>query len=387
MTQFDREHGKGSRPWVANFPLLIILAVVVLLGVWFISERSWNFYNADAEPRAVTPRGDLAADEQSTISLFQNASPSVVFITTIALKSDFFRLNIFEIPQGTGSGFVWDKDGHIVTNFHVIEGALRTGGKVRVRFVDQSEWDASVVGYDRSSDLAVLFVNAPSSKLKPIPVGTSEDLRVGQKVFAIGNPFGFDHSLTTGVVSALDREVVTKAGAKVSGLVQTDAAINPGNSGGPVLDSASRLIGVSTAIVSNYGYSSGVGFAIPVDTVNVMVPQILRHGSSGRAGLGVKIFDDKIARTFGFREGALIAEVNKGSAAEAAGLRTARYVLKKGRYEVDGDLVVSIDNETVTSREELIEALGACKVGDEVELVVVRGGNRYKAGVKLQALD
>ncbi len=245
-----------------------------------------------------------------------SASPSVVYLTSLALKRDIFSLNLFEIPHGAGSGFVWDQDGHIITNFHVIQEA----SGARVTLADHSVWDAQLVGTAPDQDLAVLYINAPKHQLKPIAIGTSGDLQVGQKVFAIGNPFGLDQTLTTGIISALGREINAVTGRTISGVIQTDAAINPGNSGGPLLDSAGRLIGVNTAIYSPSGVSTGIGFAVPVDTVNRVVPQLIRHGRIIRPGLGVRIADDATARRFGL-QGVLIIQVEKGSAAETAGLR------------------------------------------------------------------
>ncbi|KAJ0254089.1 Protease Do-like 1 [Hirschfeldia incana] len=210
-----------------------------------------------------TPR-KLQTDELATVRLFQENTPSVVYITNLAVRQDAFTLDVLEVPQGSGSGFVWDKQGHIVTNYHVIRGA----SDLRVTLADQSTYDAKVVGFDQDKDVAVLRIEAPKDKLRPIPVGVSADLLVGQKVFAIGNPFGLDHTLTTGVISGLRREISSAAtGRPIQDVIQTDAAINPGNSGGPLLDSSGTLIGINTAIYSPSGASSGVGFSIPVDTV------------------------------------------------------------------------------------------------------------------------
>src|SRR5262245_59851892 len=225
--------------------------------------------NPNAAPRTITPRGALNAEERATIALFRQASPSVVYITTVARQRDFFSLNIAEIPQGSGSGFIWDQEGHIITNFHVIQGA--SGDKVTL--ADHSVWDAQLVGVAPDHDLAVLSIKAPKNQLRPLALGTSADLEVGQSVFAIGNPFGLDQTLTTGIISALGREINATTGRTIAGVIQTDAAINPGNSGGPLLDSAGRLIGVNTAIFSPSGSYSGIGFAVPVDTVNRIVPQ------------------------------------------------------------------------------------------------------------------
>jgi len=225
----------------------------------------WRSSGVDlsALPRAITPRGDLAEEEKTTIALFRQASPSVVHITTLAVRQDAFSLDVFQIPQGTGSGFVWDNQGRIVTNFHVI----RDADAAQVTLADHSSWKARLVGAYPDKDLAVLMVDAPKDRLHPIAIGTSHDLQVGQRLFAIGNPFGLDQSLTTGIISALGREIESVNRRAIKDMIQTDAAINPGNSGGPLLDSSGRLIGVNTAIYSPSGASAGIGFAIPVDEV------------------------------------------------------------------------------------------------------------------------
>jgi S1-C subfamily serine protease len=327
----------------------------------------------------VTPRGDLAADEHATIELFRRASPSVVYITSLAIKRDIFSLNLFEIPQGAGSGFVWDQDGHIITNFHVIQEA----SGARVTLADHSVWDAQLVGTAPDQDLAVLYINAPQSQLQPIANGTSNDLQVGQKVFAIGNPFGLDQTLTTGIISALGREINAVTGRTISGVIQTDAAINPGNSGGPLLDSAGRLIGVNTAIYSPSGASTGIGFAVPVDTVNRVVPQLIRHGRVIRPGLGVRIADDATARRLGL-QGVLIIQTEKGSAAEIAGLRGTRRD-GDGRL-ILGDVIVSINADPITASGDLLNVLEKYAVGTTVTVTVLREGTRVAVPATLQAL-
>jgi S1-C subfamily serine protease len=237
----------------------------------------------DVPPRAVTPRGPLGADELAHIELFRKASPSVVHITSLGAQRDMFSMNVQQVPRGTGTGFLWDAAGHVVTNFHVIQGA--NGAKVTL--ADQTTFDASLVGAFPDRDLAVLRIDAPKDKLPPIALGTSRDLIVGQRVYAIGNPFGLDQTLTTGIVSALNREIESFNNRSIRGVIQTDAAINPGNSGGPLLDSAGRLIGVNTQIASPSGASAGIGFAIPVDEVNRIVPRLIRDGRFVRPAIGV----------------------------------------------------------------------------------------------------
>ena len=267
-----RENPLRHYVWV----LVLFLAAAGLL-IWRFWPAEWSRQSGvdpNAQPRPVVARGDLAEDEKSTIALFKQSSPSVVHITTMTVRQNRFTRDIQQIPQGTGSGFIWDKDGHIVTNYHVIQGA----DAARVTLADQSTYQARLVGAYPDKDLAVLIIDAKKDRLPPIPLGTSRDLEVGQKVFAIGNPFGLDHSLTTGVISAVGREIESVTHQPIKNVIQTDAAINPGNSGGPLLDSAGRLIGVNTAIYSPSGAYAGIGFAIPVDEVNSVVPRLIREG-------------------------------------------------------------------------------------------------------------
>lgn len=381
MNGGEREFRRGGTVYPGGWRRF--LWVVFFLGAalaWMFAKGYFNdVHNPDAVPRIVTPRGDLAAEEKSNIELFRLSSPSVVYITRLAMRRDRFSLNLFEIPQGTGSGFVWNDQGHVITNFHVIQGA----SALRVTLADNSEWDARVVGMAPDQDLAVLFINAPKNRLKPIAVGQSANLQVGQRVFAIGNPFGLDQTLTTGIISALGREINGVSGRKISGVIQTDAAINPGNSGGPLLDSAGRLIGVNTAIFSPSGSNAGIGFAVPVDTVNRVAPQLIRHGRVIRPGLGIHVADRATAERFGVR-GVLIIRVQKGSAAEAVGLRgTGRN--REGRL-VLGDVIVGVGEHSVASLDELLDALDAHKVGEVVEVHLMRDGSRMSVTVKLQAL-
>jgi S1-C subfamily serine protease len=348
---------------------------------WVIYSQRQRLHDPDAIPRAITPRGDLAADEQATIELFRQTSPSVVYITTVALRRDFFTLNLFEIPQGSGSGFIWDQEGHIITNFHVIQDAIRNSGGAKVTLADQSAWDAQLVGAEPDKDLAVLYIDAPKRLLKPLAIGTSADLLVGQKVFAIGNPFGLDQTLTTGIISALGREITSVSNRTIAGVIQTDAAINPGNSGGPLLDSAGRLIGVNTAIYSPSGSSAGIGFAVPVDTVNRVVPEIIRHGRVIRPQLGVRIADDSVSQRWHL-PGVLIVQVEPGGSAAAAGLRGTRRDAR-GR-PILGDIIVAIDADKVTNTDDLMNALERHQVGDTVTVTVIRDEERLRLPVTLQ---
>jgi S1-C subfamily serine protease len=263
---------------------LLLLSAFTAAGLGAVAYLLWPSRPAggltpQAQPRAVTPRGDLAADDKATIELFKAVSPSVVHITNLGVRRDRFTLDVQQVPRGTGTGFVWDTNGFVVTNFHVVEGA----STVRVILADHSGYDSSQIWGYPDKDLAVVRINAPKEKLKPIAVGTSHDLQVGQKTLAIGNPFGLDQTLTNGIVSALGREIESANGRPLRGVIQTSAAINPGNSGGPLLDGAGRLIGVNTAILSPSGTFAGIGFAIPVDEVNQVVPQLIAHGARSAA--------------------------------------------------------------------------------------------------------
>ncbi|KAA6185674.1 trypsin-like serine protease [Thiohalocapsa marina] len=324
-----------------------------------------------AEPRAVTARGELAGDELATIEIFQRVSPSVVFISTTATLVNPWVRNLTEVRRGTGSGLIWDHQGHVVTNFHVIEDAR----SARVRLTDGRSYNAQFIGASPEHDLAVLRIGMPSAKIQPVAVGRSADLRVGQKVFAIGNPFGFDYSLTTGVVSALDRTIASEQAGEIRRLIQTDAAINPGNSGGPLLDSAGRLIGINTAIYSPSGSFSGIGFAVPVDTVNRVVPQLIAHGRYVRPRIGI-YSDDGTARTIldqlGIENGVLVLRVEPQSPAERAGLVGTR--VTNGGEVIPGDIIRSLDGRPVATMDALIEQLEGYQVGDRVELGIVRNG-------------
>ncbi|XP_061363196.1 protease Do-like 1, chloroplastic [Gastrolobium bilobum] len=324
-----------------------------------------------------TPR-KLQSDELATVRLFQENTPSVVYITNLAVKQDAFTLDVLEVPQGSGSGFVWDKEGHIVTNYHVIRGA----SDLRVTLADQSTYDAKVVGFDQDKDVAVLRVEAPKDKLRPIPVGISADLLVGQKVYAIGNPFGLDHTLTTGVISGLRREISSAAtGRPIQDVIQTDAAINPGNSGGPLLDSSGNLIGINTAIYSPSGASSGVGFSIPVDTVNGIVDQLVKFGKVTRPILGIKFAPDQSVEQLGVSGVLVLDAPSSGPAGKAGLLPTKRDAY--GRL-ILGDIITSVNGKKVTNGSDLYRILDQCKVGDKVIVEVLRGDHKEKIPVTLE---
>jgi S1-C subfamily serine protease len=333
-----------------------------------------------ATPRAVVARGDFASDERTTIDLFERSRDSVVFITTRQQVQDVWTRNVFSVPRGTGSGFIWDDTGHVITNFHVIEGA----SEATVRLSDGRDYQAGLVGASPAHDIAVLRIGVGFKRPPPVPLGTSGDLKVGQKVFAIGNPFGLDWTLTTGIISALDRTLQGDRGLAIDHLIQTDAAINPGNSGGPLLDSAGRLIGINTAIFSPSGASAGIGFAVPVDTVNRIVPQLIRDGRYVRPALGIEI-DERINRrivAMTGTEGVFVLGVAPGSAAERAGLLAAR-VDSDGGFEA-GDVIIGLEGRRVSSVAELLGGLDDFSVGDTVGLEVRRGARTIELPLTLQ---
>lgn len=362
-----------------RLPLLVGI-MAGLFGGWMLTrevERSNR--QASATPRTVTPRADLSSQEKTTIEIFEAAAPSVVFITSVGSVRETYGFNIYEIPKtGAGSGIIWDTDGHIVTNFHVISDAQR----VRVTLADHSTLPATFVGAAPDKDLAVIKIDADRALLRPIAIGTSHDLRVGQSVFAIGNPFGLDQSLTTGVVSALGRGIRSVNDRTIEGVIQTDAAINPGNSGGPLLDSAGRLVGVNTQIVTRSGGSEGIGFAVPVDIVNEVVPQLIVHGRIIRPQLGVVIVSDDLARRYGF-DGVLVQSVSPGSGAEEAGLRGF------GRTPdgdiVVGDLIVKVNDRVTRNLDDLLTEIEKCKPDETVVVTFIRDGKANTASVRLRA--
>jgi S1-C subfamily serine protease len=314
------------------------------------------------------------------MAVFDKVSRSVVFISNTAIQRDFWSLDTMEVPQGSGSGFVWNKQGHIVTNFHVIYGA----NSIKVTLGDRVEYKAAVIGADPDHDLAVLQIQAPDDVLSPVTVGTSQDLRVGQKVLAIGNPFGLDHTLTTGVVSALGRTIKSLSNRTIEGVIQTDAAINPGNSGGPLIDGSGRVVGVNTQIVSPSGAFAGIGFAVPMDTVNRIVPELIKHGKLIRPGLGVSLVPDVMVRRWGIK-GLVIGKVWRAGAADKAGLKGARETVN-GRVEL-GDVIVAVGGKPVATVDDLLDVMEAHRVGDQVTVEILRGNRREKVAVTLQAVN
>lgn len=370
---------------VSTFLLLILLGIIAFLLFRMNGNSLSSMFDPNAEPRAIQARGNLAESEKSNIELFKQASPSVVHITSINVRRDRSDLSLFDAPRGTGSGFVWDKQGHIVTNFHVIQGAQ----KAKVTFADHTVWNARIVGFEADKDIAVLKIDAPAGSLIPLSVGTSNDLQVGQSVFAIGNPFGLDQTLTTGVISGLGREIQSVTKERISDVIQTDAAINPGNSGGPLLDSAGRFIGINTAIYSPTGtQSAGIGFAVPVDTVNQYVPELIRHGTVERPAFGITIFNDaqlnQIIKSKAIdRQGVLIRSVLPDSAAAKAGMKPT--LRKEEEGILWGDLIVAIEGKNIKTSQDLFDALKKHRVGDEISVTVYWQGKERKLKVTLQS--
>lgn len=321
----------------------------------------------------------LSPDELATIKVFENARHSVVYITNTAVRRDFWSLNTFEVPQGSGSGFIWDNHGHIVTNFHVIYKA----DSIQIILDDQSTHEAKVIGLDPDHDLAVLQIRDRKKSFIPITRGDSTNLRVGQRVLAIGNPFGLDHTLTTGVVSALGRTIKSVNERTIERVIQTDAAINPGNSGGPLLDSSGRLIGVNTQIISPSGAFAGIGFAVPVNTINRIVPQLIKFGKVIRPGFGISLIPDSIAERWGI-EGLVIARIEPGGPASRAGLQSAREI-RGGRIRL-GDIIRKVDEKPVRTLDDLATILDRHKVGDRVKVHIRRQGKEMSLFLTLQAM-
>ena len=360
--------------WLFRFSILVgrtivdrsvrflVLAILLVLGVMiaqpYVQQR---FYSATT-PRAIEPRGSLADWEKTTIEIFNRASPSVVQVAGQAGGGDFSAAEGDEQGAQAGTGFIWDGAGHIVTNAHVVQGT----NAIAVRLATGEVARAQIHGVAPNHDLAVLRVNLRSLP-PPIPIGTSANLQVGQSAFAIGNPFGLDQSLTTGVISALKRRLPTAGGREISNVIQTDAAINPGNSGGPLLDSAGRLIGVNTAIFSPSGSNAGIGFAVPVDTVNRVVPDLIRNGRVPTPGLGIVSAAESVATRLGV-EGVIVVRTIPDSPADRAGLRGIDRTT--GAL---GDVIIGANGNSVRRLADLTEQLEQIGVGQRIELTIKRG--------------
>ncbi|MCH9654189.1 MAG: trypsin-like peptidase domain-containing protein [Planctomycetes bacterium] len=378
--RFDSPARKSSS--IQKWLIFILIVLIVVMTFELISRKL-------RQPafRSIV-RKDLTQSELRTIELFRESSPSVVHIRTAELpfQGDPFNMNLQNTPQGSGSGFIWDRNGHVVTNYHVIQKAVG----ITVTLADNTTWKAVKVGTARSKDLAVLrIIDAPPEQLKPIKIGISEDLQVGQSVLAIGNPFGLDQTLTTGIISGLGREIISVTGRSIRNVIQTDAAINPGNSGGPLLDSSGNLIGVNTAIYSSSHVYAGIGYAVPVDLISRFVPQLIRYGVIQIPSLNFTGVDDFVTRKLRMNrvlpqdvQGVMVQRVAPGGAADLAGLKPIRKN-EAGNF-ILGDLIMQLDEMPISNANDLLDALEAHKVEDEVTLIVYRNNEIIKLVAKLQ---
>ncbi|SMC09383.1 S1C family serine protease [Nitratiruptor tergarcus] len=359
-----------------------LLTGIITGLVLFLLWQMFPFFEVliSSKPKPITPRGDLMALEKSNIKIFEQAKPSVVYISTLQKVIDYWNMSVLDVPRGTGSGFVWDEFGHIVTNYHVIEGA----SEAVVTLSNGLGYKAILVGADPSHDLAVLKIKPIPGVMKPVAIGDSDKLHVGQIVYAIGNPFGLDWTMTMGIISALGRVINEDSGAKIKGAIQTDAAINPGNSGGPLLDSAGRVIGVNTAIYSPSGANAGIGFAIPINLVNRVVSSLIAYGKYVPPRIGIES-DDRINhllhRRFGVN-GVVVLAVEPQSPAATAGLKPT-IIYPDGRI-IFGDIIVAVDGKRVNSFKELQEILQEHNHGDEVTLTLLRDNREINIEITLE---
>ena len=369
---------------IRRFSFNIARLISVLLGLCFGEASCLRHIRAAPIGSDSHPQRQLTTEEKTNINVYESSNRSVININTKATVATGFFL--MESPsEGAGSGIVIDKQGHVLTNFHVVEGAQ----EIQAVLYDGSSHDASLVGVDPVTDVAVLRVEAPAELLAPVQFGSSNDLKVGQKVFAIGNPFGLERTLTTGIISSLNRSLPTRAGRTIKSIIQTDAAINPGNSGGPLLDSGSLLIGMTTAIASRTGQSSGVGFAIPVGTLERIVPQLITSGRVVRPDAG-------ITRVYQTERGLLVATLSPDGAAERAGIRGFRVIRESRRQgpfvaefeRVDrsnADLIVGVDNAAIDTVDDFLTAIESKNPGDRVLIGIERQGHHLDVPLTLEA--
>ena len=364
--------------WLTSAIFLTALGAVVL-------ATSQNDESASGVKTEEIDAGKLTLltdDESNNIAIFSEVSPSVVFVTNTQLRRQLFSLNVMEIPKGSGTGFIWDEKGLIVTNFHVVFRANR----ITITLQSGKSYDAEVVGTSPEQDIALLRINAPDEKLKAITLGDSNSLSVGRKVLAIGNPFALDTTLTVGVVSALGREIKSISNRTIKNVIQTDAAINPGNSGGPLLDSMGRLVGVNTAIFSPSGASAGIGFAIPVNTVKVIIPQLLKYGRLYRPVLGIETLP--LTEYWAERlrvKGVAILSVKKGLPAEKAGMIGVRED-RRGNIHF-GDVIIAINDEPVINEDTLLSLLEQLEPGDNVKVTTLKNEEIQNYEVTLGSPD
>ncbi|MBS1766543.1 MAG: trypsin-like peptidase domain-containing protein [Acidobacteria bacterium] len=346
-----------------------------------------KLYRKGAKPRQPSPKGRLSAEEQNTIRRFKEAKPSVVYISALTDEVNQYTGDVMRVPAGTGTGWVWDDKGHVVTNLHVVsvekDGLIDGAAEVRVTLADGKTYQARMIGWSLAYDTAVLQVFAPLPDLKPLPIGTSKDLEVGQGVLAIGNPWGLDHTLSVGVVSALDRTLPMEFNTNMTGVIQTDAAINPGNSGGPLLDTTGRVIGMNGYIPASTGASVGIGFAIPIDTLNRIVPLLIARGPLVRPRMGFDALVDVQAHMLGVDRGVVVNRVDAGSPAALAGLRGLTYDAKQQVTGL-GDVIMAVDGHRTATYGELVAYLEQAEpTSGKVVLDVVRGGAMVKVTLNL----
>jgi len=341
----------------------LMLGVLVILLTALVAQPYIDRVFFSGTPRPIEPRGSLADAERTAIEIFERASPSVVHVAARALAQSASRLDEEDSGVHSGTGFIWDNSRHIVTNSHVVAGT----SEIVVRLASGDVVQAGRVGVAESYDLAVLRLGGARQLPSAINIGSSSDLKVGQWAFAIGTPFGLEQSLTTGVISALKRRLPTSAGRQIGNVIQTDAAINPGSSGGPLLDSAGRLIGVNTAIYSPSGANAGIGFAIPVDVVNRVVPELIRNGRVPTPGIGIVAANEAVAARLG-AEGVVVVRTMPGSPAERAGLRGV-----DPNTGALGDVIVAVNGTPVHHLADLTDRLEQAGVGKTIELSIKRG--------------
>jgi len=379
-----QHHDPSGLVWIIAGSVLgaVLLVAGLSLGLALFSKPSPQARVAAAN-REPTPKTEYDAEEREAIALFRNSKASVVNVDTVVIRRGFNRNDV--VQAGTGSGFMWDEDGHIVTNYHVIEESLKRGLTLRVVLSDSTEWRTTVVGIAPEFDLAVLRINAGKALLKPIKLGTSKDLEVGQKCYAIGNPFGLSLTLTKGIVSALDREIDSPAGSVIPGVIQTDAPINPGNSGGPLLDRDGRLIGVNTQIATARGGgqgSVGIGFAVPVDAVANVVPQLIRNGKLIKPSLGITLVNPVLLRRAGIATGVMVFSVEADSPAEKAGVQPV--VIDPGTGNGSpGDVITRINGDELTDNADYERLAARFKNGDMLTLQLQRGDRALTVEITL----
>ena len=382
MTQLGLSLPHRLRDSLLVWPLILVsaaCAIEIAPTATAVSEEPVPAVPVSAANQipALEPYTDLRSDEQAIVDLFEDTSPSVVYISTVTRRRDVFGRGV-NVPQGSGTGFVWNEDGHIVTNFHVIQGAAQA----RVVMHDQTGYLAEWVGGSERHDLAVLRIDAPRDRLQRVRTGDSDRVRVGQNAYAIGNPFGLSATLTTGVISALNRQIEGLNGDIIEDVIQIDAAINPGNSGGPLLDSGGRVIGVNSQILSPSGTSAGLGFAVPINTVLRVVPQLIAHGEYTPARLGIAPADGRLNRAVVARlgvSGVLISQVIPGFGAAEANIRGT-----DPRASQLGDIITQVDGEAVETFRELRLVLDRYSPGDEVEVTTWRDGETETQTVVLR---